>query len=134
MSDESSNNIQMLLHKQAAKMDFMEKQNEQMIWLLKGNPNLKIKGVFPILENLQSDVALLQTDVKEVKKWNGQIAEIRKDLNDVKNWREAMWKVDFKKFVTKESINMAVKIILGLVGLGTGAYGVIELINKLAHG
>lgn len=110
MSEDSSNNIQLLLHKQAAKMDFMEKQNEQLIWLIKGNKNLHIKGLAPSVEDLQQDV------------------------REIKVWKDGLWKLDLKKLVSKETVNIIAKIFIWSIGLGGGVFGVIKILTALIHG
>lgn len=86
-------------------LEYQGRQMEQLIWQVMGNKEMKIKGVNPSLEELQ------------------------KDVSDIKQWREGMWKIDLKKLMTAKSILSTLKFIAWVIGVGTGGYGVHELIK-----
>lgn len=88
----------------------LEHQNERMehlIWQVVGNERLGIEGLKP------------------------GVLRIEKDLQELKVWRDAMWKLDLKKIVTKETINTVAKIFIYAIGIGGGSFGFFELLNKI---
>lgn len=88
----------------------LEHQNERMdhlIWQVVGNEKLGIEGLKPSMKRIE------------------------KDVHDMKKWRDGMWKVDLKKFLTKEVINTATRFfIYGIFG-GGGAIGMVELLKLI---
>lgn len=88
-------------------LEFQGKQLEQLIWQVKGNEGLQIKGIVPTLE------------------------EVSTKVNDINVWREGMWKIDLKKLMTAKSILGTLRFIAVIVGVGGGSFGVHQLFKLL---
>jgi hypothetical protein len=63
------------------RMDHQDKQLEQLIWSIKGNPSLGIEGVMPAVKKVEHDV-------KELKNWRNEqtITQGKIDLRQVVKW------------------------------------------------
>lgn len=88
----------------------LEKQDERMehlIWQVVGNEKLGIEGLKPSMKRIE------------------------KDVHEMKMWRDGMWKVDLKRFMTKEVVNGATKFFIYGVFGGGGALGIIKLIKLI---
>jgi hypothetical protein len=109
MSEESTEAIKSMLRKQNEKMEFHAKQMEYLIWHVKGNEEMKIKGIGPALDDLQTE------------------------MHAFKLWKESLWKIDLKNLVTRQTINTLTKIFIYALGIGSGSFGVFELLHTIVN-
>lgn len=88
----------------------LEKQDERMehlIWQVVGNETLGIEGLKPSMKRIE------------------------KDVHEMKTWRDGMWKLDFKRFLTKGMITSVTKVFIYSVVGGGGSFGMFELLKLI---
>lgn len=84
------------------RMNHQDKQLEQIVWLLRGNPSLEIEGVIPSVKRIESEVH--------------DILEWRKGIIDNK------WKLDLKYMG---------KWIVAMIGIAGTIFGLFESLKQV---
>lgn len=84
-------------------LEFTNRQLEHLIWQVVGNPGMGIHGLKPMC------------------------MELKEEVHKINEWKNGMWKVDFKKLVTRRTILYIIKIIGLIIAIGSGSFGVNQL-------
>lgn len=95
------------LKDQAALQKHTADQTEHLIWQVMGNPSMNIQGIGPAVK------------------------ELKKELSEVKEWRQSMWKIDLKKLMTAQSLLKTARAVAYMTGIGTAGFTVSKLYEIL---
>jgi hypothetical protein len=91
------------------RLDYQDKRQEQIIWLIQGNPELQIEGLIPVLKRVDKDV-------QDMKAWRDEEALLK-------------GKFDVKKVFT--SFSVVWKFMVLISGIGGGSFGLFSLFKLI---
>jgi hypothetical protein len=88
--------------------DYQNRRIDELIWQVVGNEKLGIEGLKPAVKELQGEV------------------------HDFKKWRNEMWKLDLKKWLTWDVIKKIIVICMTIGGgFSVGKFGIGKLLEVI---